>query len=107
MAQLRQDYHRYQELETEILVIGPEDPETFKEYWNSYDFEMIGMPDPERKVLRLFGQEVNIFKAGRMPALIVIDKRGIVRFAHYGKQMSDIPDNEDILDQIREFNQEN
>ena len=106
MAQLRQDYHRYLDLDTEILVVGPEDPEAFRQYWDAYDFEMLGMPDPEHKVLKLYGQEVNLFKAGRMPALVVIDKQGIIRFAHYGKQMSDIPDNEDILKQIQEFNQE-
>jgi peroxiredoxin Q/BCP len=48
-------------------------------------------------VLRLFGQEVNLFKLGRMPAQVIIDRQGIARYAHYGHSMSDIPANEELL----------
>ena len=36
-------------------------------------------------------------KLGRMPALFVIDRNGAVAFAQYGKSMSDIPKNSEIL----------
>jgi peroxiredoxin Q/BCP len=32
-----------------------------------------------------------------MPAQIIIDKEGIVRFVHYSNSMSDITENEEIL----------
>jgi peroxiredoxin Q/BCP len=107
MAQLRQDYHLYQEQETEILAVGPESPEAFRDYWLKNNMPFPGMPDPEHNVLKLFGQEVNLFKFGRMPAMVVLDKKGIVRFAHYGKQMSDIPDNQEVLMELQKINQEN
>lgn len=44
-----------------------------------------------------YRQEVNLFKLGRMPLSCVIDAKGYVRFAHYGKSMSDIPSNEELL----------
>jgi peroxiredoxin Q/BCP len=56
-------------------------------------------------VLKLYGQEVNIFKLGRLPAQVVIDKEGIARYVHYGKNMSDIPANEKLLALIDEFNE--
>jgi len=38
------------------------------------------------------GQEVKIFKLGRMPAQMLIDKYGILKFVYYGTSMADIPD---------------
>ena len=39
-----------------------------------------------------------------MPAMVMIDKMGFVQFVHYGKAMSDIPDNEEVLEILREMN---
>jgi len=97
MAQLRQDYEKFVKLDTEILVAGPEKAEAFKEYWAKENLPFIGLPDPEHKVLKLYGQEVKIFKLGRMPAQLLIDKSGKVRFVHYGHSMADIPPNEEII----------
>jgi len=64
---------------------------------------LIGLPDPEHRVLKLYGQEVNLFKLGRMPAQVIIDKPGQVRFVHYGHAMSDIPRNAEILQLLDEL----
>ena len=98
MAQLRQDYEKFIKLDTEILVAGPEKAEAFREYWAKEDLPFIGLPDPEHKVLKLYGQEVKIFKLGRIPAQLLIDKSGKVRFVHYGHSMADIPENKELLD---------
>jgi peroxiredoxin Q/BCP len=100
MAQLRRDYNKFVKLDTEILVAGPEDAEAFKDYWEKEKLPFIGLPDPEHKVLKLYGQEVKIFKLGRMPAQVMIDKSGKVRYVHYGHSMSDIPSNEEIISLI-------
>ena len=70
MAQLRQDYEKFVKLDTEILVAGPENTEAFKKYWEKEKLPFIGLPDPEHKVLKLYGQEVKIFKLGRLPAQV-------------------------------------
>ena len=101
MAQLRQDYDKFVKLGTVILVAGPEDAEAFKKYWEKENLPFIGLPDPEHKVLKLYGQEVKIFKLGRMPAQVLIDKSGKVRFVHYGHSMMDIPENKELLDLIQ------
>ena len=62
------------------------------------------IPDPTHSVLKLYGQEVNLFKLGRMPAQVLIDKAGVARFVHYGHSMSDIPKNEEILALGEEIN---
>jgi peroxiredoxin len=97
MAQLRQDYDKFVKLDTEIIVAGPEKAEAFRDYWAKENLPFIGLPDPEHLVLKLYGQEVKIFKLGRMPAQVLVNKSGTVRFVHYGHSMSDIPSNEEII----------
>jgi hypothetical protein len=43
---------------------------------------------------------------GRMPALIVVDKEGRVRYQHYGNSMSGIPSNEEGLSFLGDLNKE-
>jgi len=97
MAQLRRDYRRFAELDTEIVVAGPEDAESFRKYWAKEDLPFIGLPDPEHSILKLYGQEVSLFKLGRMPAQMLIDKSGTLRYVHYGHSMADIPANDEII----------
>ena len=101
MAQLRREYDRFIENETEIVVLGPENAEAFGNYWTENDLPFIGLPDPKHSVLKLYGQEIKLFKFGRMPAQVVVDKTGVARYVHYGKSMSDIPSNDDILDSLK------
>ncbi len=37
---------------------------------------------------------------GRMPLVTVVDSTGLLRYAHYGASMSDIPPNAELLDVI-------
>jgi len=104
MAQLRQDYKEFEKRNTVILVIGPETAEAFTRYFGENDLPFTGLPDPRHSVLILYGQEVNLFKLGRMPAQALVDKTGTVRFVHYGHSMSDIPENGELLACIDELN---
>ena len=104
MAQLRQDYPQFVARDIEVVVVGPEDARAFAAYWQKESLPFIGLPDPTHSVLKLYGQEVNLFKLGRMPAQVLIDKAGVARFVHYGHSMSDIPKNEEILALADEIN---
>lgn len=104
MAQLRHDYDQFVSRDVAVVVVGPEDAEGFAAYWQKESLPFIGLPDPKASVLKLYGQEVNLFKLGRMPAQVLIDKSGVARFVHYGHSMSDIPANEEILALVDEIN---
>ena len=104
MAQLRQDHHKFVDRGVEIVVVGPEGAAAFVKYWQAESLPFIGLPDPTYSVLKLYGQEVNLFKLGRMPAQVLIDRAGIARFCHYGHDMSDIPENDEILALADEVN---
>jgi peroxiredoxin Q/BCP len=106
MARLRRDYERYLERDAEIVVVGPEDSRAFADYWRDEGLPFVGLPDPKHTVLKLYDQQVKLLKLGRMPALVVVDKAGVARYAHYGHGMSDIPANDEILEVLDELNQE-
>lgn len=90
--------------DTVILVVGPEGKDAFRRYWEKHNLPFIGLPDPSHSVLKRYGQQIKIFKFGRMPAQAIIDKDGIVRYVHYGKSMSDIPENDELLNIIDHIN---
>ncbi len=79
------------------MAVGPENAEVFKRFWDKEDLPFIGLPDPQHEVASLYGQEVKVLKLGRLPAQMIIDKSGMLRYAHYGTSMSDIPSNREIL----------
>jgi peroxiredoxin Q/BCP len=94
---LRQEYQNFVKRQTQVVVAGPEDAKSFSAYFKMHDLPFIGLPDPKASVLKLYGQEVNLFKLGRMPAQVIVDKAGVIRYVHYGQSMSDIPANGEIL----------
>jgi peroxiredoxin len=104
MAQLRQDYAEFSKRQAQVIVVGPEDARAFAAYFEKESLPFIGLPDPKTSVLKLYGQEVNLFKLGRMPAQVIVDKAGIARFVHYGHDMTDIPANAEVLALLDELN---
>ena len=105
MAQLRQEFDKFIAQDALIVVVGPENQAGFAKYWEQNDLHFIGLPDPKHTVLKMYGQQVKLFKLGRMPAQVIIDKEGIVRFAHFGHSMSDIPENDELLASLAEINE--
>lgn len=104
MAQLRQDYDQFTARDAEIVTIGPENAAAFRKYWAENKMPFVGLPDPDHSVLKLYGQQVSLFKLGRMPAQMIIDKSGILRYIHYGHSMQDIPENAELLELLDQIN---
>ena len=106
MAQLRQNYDLLTAHQAIILVIGPEKSDVFEAYWSKHQLPFVGLPDPQHSVLKLYGQQVKLFKLGRMPAQVIVDMNGQARFVHYGHSMNDIPPVSDILTILERLNNE-
>jgi peroxiredoxin Q/BCP len=106
MAQLRQDMDEFEKRNTKVIVVGPENAGAFADYFKKHDLPFIGIPDPTASVLKLYGQEINLFKLGRMPAQVIVDKKGTARFVHYGHSMADIPENSELFGLLDELNSE-
>jgi len=106
MAQLRQDHQKFVERNTEIIAVGPEDTDGFKKWWTEHQMPFIGIPDPKHELAQLYSQEFKIFKGGRLPALVVIDRDGKIRLMHYADSVGDIPSDEEVLALLDKLNQE-
>jgi peroxiredoxin Q/BCP len=106
MAQLRQDYKGFVERNTEVIAVGPDSRRAFKDYWQANEMPFIGLADPNHVVAKQYSQEVNLLKFGRIPAQLLIDKSGTIRYLHYSNSMSDIPDNQEIFELLDEINNE-
>jgi peroxiredoxin len=104
LARLRDEYAKFTSRNVEILTIGPNPPAAFEQYWANEKIPFIGLPDADHTIARMYKQEVNLFKLGRMPLSCVVDTKGYIRFAHYGASMQDIPSNKELLDVIDELN---
>jgi peroxiredoxin Q/BCP len=104
MAQLRLDYERFIERDAVVIAVGPDSADAFKKYWEKEDMPFIGLADPDHKAAQMVDQEVNLLKLGRIPAQMIVDKDGVLRYVHYSRSMSDIPDNDKILKEIEKIN---
>jgi peroxiredoxin len=106
MAQLRRDNEQFVDRGVVVLALGPEGPDEFRSYWEGHSLPFIGLPDPTYSVLKLYGQEIDLFKFGRMPAQVLVDKAGVARFVHYGHDMTDIPSDEEMLGLVDQLDAE-
>jgi peroxiredoxin len=103
LARLRDGYSEFVSRGVVVLAVGPNDETTFKRYWKNERIPFVGLPDPDHGVARMYRQEVNLFKLGRMPLSCIIDSKGYVRYVHYGASMRDIATNDELLQVIDEL----
>jgi peroxiredoxin Q/BCP len=101
---MRDHYSKFISRGAEIVAVGPDGTNPFQRYWENEKIPYIGLPDPEKNVLRLYKQEVNIFKLGRMPMNCIVGIDGRIRYIHFSSNMADIPDNETFLNVIDQLN---
>ncbi|HET90664.1 MAG TPA: redoxin domain-containing protein [Chloroflexi bacterium] len=94
---MREAYDAFRQRRAEILVIGPEGPRRFKQVWDEQQYPFVGFADYKHTVADLYGQQVKLLKLGRMPAMLVVDRQGIIQFTHFGDDMADIPKNDQVL----------
>ncbi len=103
---MRQDYQAFVDRDAEILAVGPDDSEAFRNYWAKNHMPFPGLADPEHTAADAYGQEFRLLKMGRLPALMIIDKAGRIRYSHYGDSMQDIPSNAEVLGELDGLNEE-
>ncbi len=98
------DYEKFQELNAELYPITVDKLENAQKLENKYGRGKYPVYyDQTEKVAKLLHQEWKLLKLGRMPALLVIDKEGIIQFAYYSSSMKDIPKNDTVLKILAEL----
>jgi len=97
LTELARRYDEFRRRNTEIIAVGADSAPAFERFWIAADIPFIGVPDTDRTVLRRYGQQVRLMRLGRLPAVVLVDREGIVRWVHYGGSMMDVPPTDEIL----------
>jgi peroxiredoxin Q/BCP len=105
MVQLRHDYPEFTARGAEVIVLGPESPAEFRSFWLKASMPCPGVPDPHHTVLNRYGQEFSLLKFGRMPAQLLVDMDGLIRYSHYGGSMSDITSHQTLFTLLDRLNE--
>ena len=103
-ARLRRDLEKFEELDGYLYPILVDNEENAKKMEQKYARKYAIFYDESEQVAKMLKQEIRWIKLGRMPGLLVIDKKGIIQYAYYGKNMHDIPDNNEILKVLEKIN---
>lgn len=97
---MRDNYQQFQERGAEILAIAPDRPDAVRTYWEREHIPFPGLTDPGHAVAKRYGQQVRLLRFGRMPAVLIVDPAGVIRFRHDGRSMRDIPTVDDLLTRL-------
>ncbi len=90
MVRLHQEKDYLKSKNINMVVIVPEDEKKLLKYLNNTSINLNFVSDSNHEIANKYNQEVNIFKLGRMPAQIVLDKKLKVIFEHHASSMKDI-----------------
>jgi hypothetical protein len=107
MGQLRQDFEKFQDKNTILPVVEPEEVHVFVRYLQENNHPPKRLLNPKHSGLKQYGQEIKLFKFGRIPAMGIVDMQGMVRFVHDGHSMFGISKNTDFMAALQIQNQEN
>jgi peroxiredoxin Q/BCP len=101
LAQLRQDYTQFTDLDAEIIAIAPDTMGNAQSFFRANQLPFPGLVDDELAVYQMFDVQSKLSSLGQRPGLFIIDKQGVIRFAYLGTQMWEIPENLEVLDQLQ------
>jgi peroxiredoxin len=100
LAQLSQDYEKFQELETEILAIAADTMGNAKDYFERNKLPFPGLIDSDHSVYDQYDVQSKLLSLGQRPGLFIVDKDGIIQFSYVGSQQWEIPHNQEILKRL-------
>ncbi|MBD3254965.1 MAG: redoxin domain-containing protein [Candidatus Lokiarchaeota archaeon] len=101
---MRKDYEKFIKSDGYLYPILADKEENAKKMEEKYSRKYPIFYDETKQVPNMLNQQVKWLKLGRMPGLLVIDKKGIIRYAYYSDNMHDIPENEKILEVLKDIN---
>ena len=110
VQQLANHVEAFHERNAEIVSIVPEPLERVESWQESYDLPYPLLADPDAEVGEAYDQPVRFGLLGRfsdffgrMPEVVIIDRRGSdpeIAYVHQGRSTFDRPDIEDLLDEL-------
>ncbi len=91
---MRDNYNSFVDAGVTVVAVSQDDAEDVNEYFSENSIPFACIPDPEGTLKALYNQQSRM---GPLPALFIVDTEGVVRMAHYGDGMKDIPESTELL----------
>ena len=102
MAQLRQDYQKFADLNTEILIMVPNGPKMIERHIQQFKTPYRILADNGSKVAGQYFQSKKLF-AFSMPTVFLVKKGGGIIYTLYANSLLDEPDNKEPLKLLSEL----
>ena len=103
-ATLRKDLEKFEAEDGFLYPILADKEKNAKKMEEKYARKYPVFYDESKEIPDMLNQEVKLLKLGRMPGLLIVDKKGIIQYAYYGENMHDIPENDEILEVLKKLN---
>jgi peroxiredoxin len=97
---LRDRYSEFEQRGAQVVAIAPDTLENASTYFQANDIPFPCLPDPDRQVFRQYDVKSAMISLGQRPGLFIIDKDGVVRYAHLGWQQWELPSVDETLEQL-------
>ena len=85
----------------EVIAVLNDSPEHARAYFQQHTIPFPCLIDQEHTVYDRYQVESKVHSLGQRPGLFVIDREGMVRYAHIGWQQWEIPRNAEALEVCR------
>ena len=106
LIQLRWGVSAFESRRTVILAIAPDRPDQVRSYWEREQFPFPGFADADHRVASLYGQKVDLFGQGRLPTIVIADRRGRIRYRYDGSSAPDLPSIETLQGELDRINRD-
>ncbi len=81
----------------EVLAIAPAGLEKTASFARSHGVPFPCLADPDHQAYASYDVESTVASLGQRPALFVVDRDGLVRYAHIGWQQWEIPSIDEVV----------
>ncbi len=88
---MRDSIEEFEKRDAVVLAVAADTLEHSRDYFKRHDIPFHCLTDPDRRVYRQYDVKSAVVSLGQRPGLFVIDREGIVRHAHLGRQQWEIP----------------
>ena len=98
---MAEQYADFQGMCVETLTVAPTTLQAAQAYFRNDPAPFTSVADPEREIFVRYGVASRPLSLGQRPGLFVIDRKGVVRFAHVGRQQWNIPSMDRVMEVCR------
>lgn len=95
------DYEEFHKAGAEIVTLVRDTQENARDYFQRHNIPFNCLADLTGEVYHRYEVKSKLLSLGQRPALFVLDRDGIVRYAYLGSQQWEIPGNKEVLEVVR------